>query len=214
MGYTHYFYINSELNQENFNSVLGDFKLVLPKLEHLGVKLAGQNGEGKIILTKKEIAFNGLRNCGHVERDLGITWPSDQAKGVNSTTSKIEGKWFAGLKLNTRTCGGDCSHETFVLRQNNSKSRMVSTEIAYYDNDKPVFQDKKLIGKHFEFCKTAYKPYDLAVNVCLIIAKHHLGDQIIIKSDGEILNWRDGQEICQQFLGYGMDFKLEAEEDE
>ena len=105
----------------------------------------------------------------------------------------VGGVWFAGLQLNTRTCDGDCSHESFCL------PRVLTLD----EWRKPER------GKYFEFCKTAYKPYDLAVTACLIIAKHHLGGAIFVKSDGELDAWKDSMALCQKMLGYGEDFKLD-----
>lgn len=205
MGYTHYWYKDPVLNQDNFNKVVADFEKMIPIIEHLGVKIADGFGEGKPIITTKEICFNGPSKCGHQERDLGITWPSDNAQGVakldmqhrlgNETKANIESTWFAGYKLNTRTCGGDCSHETFMLEQQITPSEHR--------------QAKE--GKYFDCTKTAYKPYDLAVNVCLIIAKHHLKSQIIIHSDGELEQWKDAIELCEHFLGYGSELNLNEE---
>jgi len=59
-------------------------------------------------------------------------------------------------------------------------------------------------GRCFEFCKTACKPYDLAVTACLVIAKHHLGDDIEVASDGSSEDWRDAKTLCQAVLGYGV----------
>jgi hypothetical protein len=108
------------------------------------------------------------------------------------------GKWFAGATLNTRVCDGDCSHETFKLAQAMGTSHMGLSRTLKN-------------GKYFDFCKTAYKPYDLAVNVVLIIAKHYLGSRILVMSDGESKDWQDGRMLCQRFLGYGSDFRLDRD---
>ncbi|MCG7852386.1 MAG: hypothetical protein MIO92_07675, partial [Methanosarcinaceae archaeon] len=38
----------------------------------------------------------------------------------------------------------------------------------------------------FGYCKTEHMPYDLAVQCCLIILKHHFDDSIQVSSDGKI----------------------------
>ena len=183
------------------------------------------------------IWFNGVEKCGHADRDLGITWPENNASGIAFVIegyqeiptrtlltvlcgqeeelavndSDVLGTWFAGLKLKHRSCGGDCSHETFCLPLEIEKGNWQKPigEISHYDQyGKPVYNDTKEVGLYFEFCKTAYKPYDLAVIICLIIAKHHLKEEIIVSSDGTLDNWRDGMLICQKILGYGLDFTL------
>lgn len=201
------------------------------------VPLAGGLGQGKAVINNKMIWFNGVENCGHTKRNLGITWPDKDANGIAFVVdrykeipirtlvtmlcgeteqlavndSDVSGRWFAGLKLKHRSCSGDCSHETFSLPCVMEKEDWQKPigKISYYDVDgKPVYNDPKEIGLYFNCCKTAYKPYDLAVIICLIIAKHHLGKDILVASDGDIEQFQDGMVICQKILGYGLDFKL------
>ncbi len=88
------------------------------------------------------------------------------------------------------------SHETFILERKRKSSE--------YDQE-----DK---GKFFEFCKTARKPYDLAVCAVLIIAKNHFNDNILVRSDGEINDeWVFAKKFVQRHLGYGKDFVLDKE---
>lgn len=73
-------------------------------------------------------------------------------------------------------------------------------------NEDRITSDNGLI---FQFCKTARKPYDIAVCSFLIIAKHYLGDKFKVHSDGEIKDeWQDSMNLCQEKLGYGSDFNL------
>jgi len=62
-------------------------------------------------------------------------------------------------------------------------------------------------GLFFDFCKTAFKPYDLAVQVCLVIAAHHL-DAFTVTSDGSMDEWQDAIAVCQEVLGYGRALEL------
>ena len=215
---------------------MADFKKVAKELSAF-VPLAGGLGKGKAVINNKRIWFNGVENCGHTDRNLGITWPEDSASGIAFVVEKYEkipvrtlitvlcgqeeelavnnsdvsGTWFAGLKLKHRSCAGDCSHETFSLPRVIEKEDWQKPigKISYYDADgKPVYNDPKEIGLYFNCCKTAYKPYDLAVIICLIIAKRHLKEQIQVSSDGTVDNWKDGMLICQKILGYGLDFSL------
>lgn len=64
----------------------------------------------------------------------------------------------------------------------------------------------------FEYCKTEHLPYDLAVQCCLIVFKHHLGDIIKITSDGTGDDWVNAKEVCNDILAYGNDFKLSTNE--
>jgi hypothetical protein len=40
------------------------------------------------------------------------------------------------------------------------------------------------VEKHFEFCKTAHKPYDLAVGLVLLLVLHHAPEIVSVSSDG------------------------------
>lgn len=198
MGYTHYYYQKPRLNQTQFFKVARDFKKMVPVMQHLGVKLGDYHGENTPIIRPDEIAFNGFSKCGHTQKDLGIAWPAPDAKGilkdgVRTILSDItKSNWSWGAELQARTCGGDCAHETFSLMQESDQT-----------------PDQKT-GYVFECTKTAYKPYDLAVNVALIIAKEYLKDDIVILSDGTDSNWVEGKQLCQHFLGYGENFKLDT----
>ncbi|MFP3190365.1 MAG: hypothetical protein RXR31_03385 [Thermoproteota archaeon] len=60
-------------------------------------------------------------------------------------------------------------------------------------------------GTWFAFCKVGFdipQPYDIAVKVALIIAKHHLGNDIILGSDETEAEWEDAYEIVKNVLGY------------
>ena len=61
----------------------------------------------------------------------------------------------------------------------------------------------------FNFCKTAQKPYDIAVTCALIIAKKNFGDNIIVSSDGGQEEWLEAIDLCQNTLGYGESFNVE-----
>jgi len=60
--------------------------------------------------------------------------------------------------------------------------------IFYGDGEKDLshetFYFSRIDGNGFYFCKTAEKPYDLAVTSFLIIAKHYLKDSLSFDSDG------------------------------
>jgi hypothetical protein len=58
------------------------------------------------------------------------------------------------------------------------------------------------------WCKTAFKPYDVAVTAALLIAKHHCGEKIEITSCGSDVHWWDAKLICQRILGYGASFRF------
>ena len=187
-----------------------------------GVPLAGIFGAVLPTIGPTDICFNGKKECGHQKRGLRLTWPKDTASGVirdDIDTALLEitkSEWFAGASLETRACGGDCSHETFVLEQtyepyvsdrDTQKPEGIYTE-RMDENGRRRRNPDNIVGKYWVCTKTGFKPYDLAVNVCLIVAKQHLKDDIVISSDGKDIHWADAKALCQRFLGYGGDFTL------
>jgi len=195
MGYSHYFRREKEIPKEAFSSIVSDFKKLLPKISELGISLAGGNGDGEPQVTEEGIIFNGNQHCGHLKNaEICIPWPSEHAKGIAGFTEDVEsGHWFAGVTIDKRVCNGDCSYETFHF------PRVMELE----------GWDRAEEGKYFQFCKTAFRPYDLAVIAALIVVKHYLKDKITVSSDGEIEHWMDGMLLCEQILGFGMGFALD-----
>jgi hypothetical protein len=220
MGYTHYWYRTKTIEQGTFKEIVHDFLAIKPVMEHLGVRLAGWDGRGEPEITYDVIRFNGVEKCGHPSMELDVAWPTDKAKGIAQNRemawSAPTGEWFAGALVSTRVCGGDCSNETFDFPReigDEGKYRLIEKEIWGRDkNGKVLRRPANEVGKYFYCCKTAYKPYDFAVNAILIIAKHYLGNDIIIHSDGAIEQWQDVIGCVNHFLGYGADFKLDEDE--
>jgi len=95
---------------------------------------------------------------------------------------------------------GDSAHESFTFppKQNG------------YEKDEDKY--------YFEFTKTAYKPYDQCVTAFLLIAKHYLGDNIVLKSDGNIEDWIKGSAMSDSYTNRSLirtlqtDFDREVEE--
>jgi hypothetical protein len=94
---------------------------------------------------------------------------------------------------------GEEGHETFIVLR----------EYVPQDWQKPER------GLYFDFCKTARKPYDLAVCACLIAFARHFGESFPVGSDGDDdeENWPAARTACQAVLGYGGDFRLPAPDD-
>lgn len=181
MGYTHYWYRkNKSIPADLWAKIVVDCERVARVSE---LPLAGAAGDGVPEFTDERIWFNGLTNCGHEKRNLGITWPAPKASGIGN---KVSGEmWFAGAMLSARTCGGDCSHETFGVSRILGKDAHVTAD------------------GFFDCCKTAYKPYDIVVTACLIVLKYYLGDSIRVSTDGEANDWADGIQLCKCAVGYG-----------
>lgn len=55
----------------------------------------------------------------------------------------------------------------------------------------------------FAFCKTARKPYDIAVCATLLLLKHHFENDIQVSSDGRTEDWQSAINLIGQEFGYG-----------
>lgn len=84
---------------------------------------------------------------------------------------------YGGLRFNGTA---ELSHEDFII-------------LEHYKNNVGA----KVSG----FCKTNQKPYDVVVVACLCILKHYLGDNIVVNSDGESLDWIQGLELARKSTG-------------
>ena len=66
-----------------------------------------------------------------------------------------------------------------------------------------------------QYCKTGFRPYDLAVQCALLIAKHHLRDAFAVWSGGSEWHWNDARRFCYLHLGYSLgEFNLDDDEPE
>lgn len=62
----------------------------------------------------------------------------------------------------------------------------------------------------FAFCKTAQKPYDIAVTCALVIAKARFGAKIDVSGDGGEEGFNEAKQLCQKILNYGADMVIEV----
>jgi hypothetical protein len=106
-----------------------------------------------------------------------------------------EGKpLFAHDKVSFNGSGEDDSHETFAIMPEEAVNEWQSNT------------------KHtFACCKTARKPYDLAVQCCLVVFDHYFPDDFFVSSDGEDWAWQEARETCDGIVGYGAGFRLRHE---
>jgi len=201
MGYNHYWRRNEEIEPRAFSLIVADFRRCVLALDDSGVALAGPMGEGLPQIDQDGIAFNGPRNCGHPKNeDICIPFPSERASGVGGSADAIVGNWFIGVQLRRRTCNGDCSYEPFIF------NRVVAKPTPNPHHPDP---DERV----FECCKTAFRPYDLAVQCALLIGKHHLRESFEVTSGGSDWHWNDARRVCYLHLGYPLnEFTLLREE--
>ena len=210
MGYTHYYYTPEKMDEKRFTDLATDVRKIFKYSENeLLIKLANGRGDKD---TKPEVSLDAIYFNGSeaqpsgvwtTEEQISIPWPSKSA-GLNEPdadpiANKTDGHWFAGnlltqrvAPLNNQTGMGSGDYETLVIERDKSGRE---------------FKQPNKQGLLFDCCKTAYRPYDLIVTAVLIALKHHF-PECEISSDGESSEWMDGQVLCENVLGYGMEFEL------
>ena len=57
-------------------------------------------------------------------------------------------------------------------------------------------------GFYIEYVKTGFRLYDIAVTCALLIAKHYVGDQFVVHTNGADAQSSDARRICQKVQGY------------
>ena len=188
MGYTHHWDRPATIPVAIFHQICTDLKRLLPALEQAGVSLGNAYGLELPEIGPEFIGFNGAIHCGHqVNPEIRLPWPTPTATGIGNNQ---------GLEatLPYRTCNGDCSYESVWFE------RCMNPEQA--DSD----------GVFSGFCKTGFRPYDLAVTAFLIVAKYHLPSAMLIGTDGHQPQWNDARLLCQNVLGYGLEFIIDSKQ--
>jgi len=195
MGYTHYWYRKENLDKTRFKLAVDDCRKIC---DVLPIPLGDGSGEGEPVFADIELCFNGsIHSESLAKADISIPWPaSKDSEGIGVIgDNPANGHWFAGDLLDSRCCDeqGDGSYETFCIEQYMKR---------------PEFQSSNE-SLAFDCCKTAFRPYDLNVQCCLIVFKNYFDGDFKVRSDGESENWNEARDICQHIVGYGLGFELD-----
>ena len=198
MGYTHYYKTPKRFAKAEFVKFSEDVKKILAYCnDELGISIGDAYGEEKPEIDSNIVSFNGSvrqpAGMWTTKEQISIPWPSSTASLLDIPTDPIADK-TAGSTL-----FGD----------------LVNQRVAPAYEDNPNFADGSYetfyierVQKHGSgFCKTAYRPYDLAVTASLIALKHYF-PECIIKTDGKEKDWLDAKILCNNVLGYGLDFEI------
>ena len=129
-------------------------------LADVGVPLAGWDGRDARRITNEDIRFNGVCHCGHPgNEEIFVPYPAEGARGIGPSHTAI-GDCDEFLRLKHRCCGGSCRHETFGF------PRMAEPHW-------PISNEPGTEGMVFNWTKTGFKPFDIAVTAALLIAKRY-----------------------------------------
>lgn len=200
MGYTHYWYRPEEIKRDKFELLVKDAKEIIKFCEEQGIKIENGLADGPPVLNSDEISINGsdLQPIGiwTTSEEVSIPWPANKTRDRKGLEDPTAGTWFAGTLLQSRVAPignlglGLGSYETFRV------SRIFDDDFRSEEN-----------GLLFDCCKTAFRPYDLAVTAILVSLKHHV-PECRISSDGDLSNWSDAIRMCVELFNYGENFEL------
>ena len=130
------------------------------------------------------------------------TLPTDKLKDVLHDFQAVL------ANLDVKLVGADGSGEPIL-----SEREIIFNGITGQNCEPLIIKSLKLprrsSSKTVSYCKTEKFPYDICVQVILIILKKHIGASIAVSSDGNEDAWKQAKELCQRILDYGIDFELE-----
>ena len=98
------------------------------------------------------------------------------------------------------------------MGEKDSHSTINETEIVFNgleDLGHETFHMPRIVAPEdtWNFCKTALKPYDLAVCCCLLIFKIHLKDSFQLSSDGVISEeWQPAVDLVNKTFGLNLEW--------
>jgi hypothetical protein len=125
------------------------------------------------------------------------------------TIGKLDPEQFVKFSADCEKIIDDCKQNGIAIAGGDGvgKPEITSKEVWFNGSGEDSHETFHISieSKGFDFCKTARKPYDLAVAACLVAAKHHFGDQITISSDGGMDGFTEGIEVCKRLFGYGLE---------
>jgi len=142
---------------------------------------------------------------------MGIThyWKIKRAIDPHAFANIVADVKKAIPYLEVEIAGGDGTGEPEIterlIRFNGQKPHDYET-FAFYRLAQPPHYSKIDGGWWFSFCKVGFsepQPYDIAVKVVLVIAKHHCGNAIVVNSDESDAEWEDAIELVENVFGYG-----------
>ena len=145
--------------------------------------------------------------------DFAELLPTFKRNGVDLAGAGGVGEPAIGPHLVEFNGAGGAACESFRLEHEASDlyRRLVGRMPRFHDpNTRECEMNPRVsVGKYHIYTKTEHCPYDLAVVVCLIIAKHYLVEGIVVCSDGAEEKWELARRLCEDRVGYGCGFRLD-----
>ena len=124
--------------------------------------------------------------------------------GLLPAKSETAGGYYSEHQL--KICGGTGDGEPEFSKTriefNGDESQGLNHETFRVEFNKPT---------KFDFCKTARKPYDMLVCLCLISLRNNIPGGFECSSDGDLEDWEPAYEFYEKHIGAGI-YKLKKYE--
>jgi len=184
MGYTHYWQVpGKEYDQKTWDTFIKDCKTLYKRMPAVDLSNYGVGDVQPLLLNgcyaHKNAVFSKSKICFN---GTYTTKRRQITENKNKYWEDILGKDDPAL-----------GHETFIVLR-----KVGSVDQVIEDGD----------PRHFSFCKTARKPYDLMVTACLILYKHYF-PEVRISSDGDIDEWKESFKFIAEVLPHGKEAGFE-----
>lgn len=140
---------------------------------------------------------------------MGYTHYFPQKKAVSPEA-------WSNICKDTKTILEHQKKASIPLASDHPSEVMVNEKAGYInfngvdDDSHETFAVSQKLDSQFNFCKTAQKPYDLAVTAVLMVIEHHAPAHFETSSDGDVEDWRAGAELNQQLFGYAYRFPADV----
>jgi len=160
MGYTHHWHRPPVIPDHIFDRIRADFESwCFPWRMWAFPSRAGMAGMRAGLPTKIfDSTVFAIADTQKMKRSF-VPYPAEGARGIGPSHTAI-GDCDEFLRLKHRCCGGSCRHETFGF------PRMAEPHW-------PISNEPGTEGMVFNWTKTGFKPFDIAVTAALLIAKRY-----------------------------------------
>jgi len=130
-----------------------------------------------------------------------------------TTKNVLDADKFKAYSDDIRKVVNACHIPVAFEYDNTDKPPQLTSEIVRFNGLNDAGHETFLLNRTtvgFEFCKTAYKPYDIFVVAALAVAKDIFGDDIDIGSNGTPKEWSAGVQLAGLALGRTINNPIEA----
>lgn len=203
MGYSHGFHRVQVFPDDAFARFAGDTRRIIEAAEAEGICIAGWRGRGEPTVTADDVRFNGSERqpSGRwtTTEEIHIAWPSETAGLAEPDPDPI------GEKVERKALDMVTQHVCSIDPQTGMGYGKCETFAVPRVYQPPEWAEPMEDGRWPIWCKTAFRPYDIAVTACLIALAYRMPPGTVdVGSDGTHPHFMPGRILAFNALGYGL----------